>query len=210
MFTGLIEFTGSVESLILPATDHETISILKLKTETYDAKVGDSVSVNGCCLTITKLTENTTEFEISRETLNCTNLSELKPGDLVNLERAMRLSDRLGGHLVSGHIESTGRVRRFDKHPQGRLLEVELDKQLAPLVIPKGSIALNGISLTINEVEDQETSTIIRLMIIPETIRMTNICQLSSGKTINIEADQIGKFVLRQTSLNRQIIQANN
>lgn len=203
MFTGLVEFTGKVESITLPSNDDKSICVLTLKTGPYEAKIGDSIAVNGCCLTITKRYQESTEFEISRETLECTNLSELKAGELVNLERAMLLSDRLGGHLVSGHVESTGTVRRFDEHPQGRLLEIELNLNLAPLVIPKGSVAINGISLTINEVEDLEKSVIIRMMIIPETIRKTNIGTLNKGNKVNIEPDQIAKFVLRQNSLLR-------
>ena len=168
----------------------------------YDFKVGDSIAVNGCCLTATSdSSESELAFEVSRETLDKTNLGSLDAGALVNLERAMRLSDRLDGHLVSGHIDTTCTVSRFDANPSGWLLQVKIEKPFAKLVIPKGSICLNGVSLTVNKLIDQASGTLIEFMLIPTTLDKTNLKGVTVEDVLNIEFDLVGKYILRANEL---------
>ena len=202
MFTGLIEKTGIVETLTVSEASPAGICSLRISTGVYKARPGDSIAVNGCCLTVTHQDRNSKEFQLSRETLERTNLGSLRSGQQVNLERALRSGDRLGGHLVSGHIDEAGKVLSTDHQGAGSLLSIGLSSEAAPLVIPKGSISLNGVSLTINTIEDQGAGVLIRMSIIPETLKRTNIGDLKVGDLVNAELDLTGKYILRAQSLN--------
>lgn len=204
MFTGLVERSGKVIA-ILPATEEaageksEAITriIVDPGPHQFKTKLGDSVSINGCCLTVTAIELSTLEFEVSSETLDKTNLGLLHQDDTVNLERAMAVGDRLGGHIVSGHVDGTGIVHNLVKKPDGWLLQVKLSKELSRYVITKGSITLDGISLTVNTVDDGDDDCTIGLMLIPKTVETTTVKDFVTGQALNIEVDMIAKFVER-------------
>ena len=201
MFTGLVERTGRVVSLTSSDGTALMSSITQLIVDAgkgFDTQPGDSVSVNGCCLTVTSNKVQMLAFDLSRETLNRTSLGTLHEGSEVNLERAMRLGDRLGGHLVSGHVDGLGEVTRIQKKPDGWDLSIRLSAPLTRYVIPKGSICLDGISLTVNTVVDLPGgATDIGLMLIPTTVSMTSFKHLREGQPVNVEVDQVGKYIER-------------
>ncbi|MBL9131949.1 MAG: riboflavin synthase [Verrucomicrobiaceae bacterium] len=189
MFTGLVETTGTVLSLE-PRGDSArlTLEVGALATE---LALGESVAVNGCCLTVTDIGTDSCAFDLLVQTLRVTSLGELKPGSLVNLERAIRLGDRFGGHFVQGHVDDTVRVLDFSPHGQDHRLKVEFSAKHHGLVIPKGSICLDGISLTAAEV----TGTSITCWIIPHTLQVTHLHTKKAGDRLNVEFDMLGKHV---------------
>ncbi len=194
MFTGLVERTGKIVSL----NTSDTITQLIVDAgKNYETKVGDSVSVNGCCLTVTSNKVQMLAFDLSSETLGRTSLGRAVEGSEVNLERAMKLGDRLGGHMVSGHIDGLGRVDRILRKTDGWELKVFLPRDLRRYVIAKGSICLDGVSLTVNTVEDEDEGSIIGLMLIPTTVSLTAMKHLSEGQAIAVEVDLVGKYVER-------------
>ncbi len=203
MFTGIIERSVKISSINPADTDNGSICQVTVDCGTdYQTKHGDSVAINGCCLTVTKNDNQKLVFDVSSETLDKTNLNSIAPGDLVNLERAMKLGDRLDGHLVSGHVDGIGCVNSIQKHTDGWNIQISIPLEMGKQAIPKGSICLNGVSLTINTIEDKGDETIISLMLIPTTVEITNFRAIEPGAPINIEVDMIGKFVarLQQTS----------
>ncbi|MBI5181584.1 MAG: riboflavin synthase, partial [Nitrospirae bacterium] len=153
MFTGIIEELGSVKDIKKDAKGARLAINAKVALE--GARIGDSITVNGVCLTAVMVAENSFEVEIAPETLKKTNLGELKSGSKVNLERALRLSDRLGGHLVTGHIEATGKIKEKKTAGNSYLFFIEAPKEILKYVVPKGSIAIDGISLTVVEVTNR-------------------------------------------------------
>ncbi|MGB6220947.1 riboflavin synthase [Haloferula sp.] len=190
MFTGLVESTGQVIAL------EERGDQARLTLEipfANELESGESVAINGCCLTVAELVDARVSFDVLTQTLSVTSLGDLKPGDLVNLERALRAGDRLGGHFVQGHIDDTGVIEKLEPHGQDHLLEIRLPEEIAALSIDKGSLAIDGISLTIAELED----TLARFWIIPHTIARTNLCTRSSGQRVNLEADVLAKHVAK-------------
>lgn len=196
MFTGIIERIGKVVSV------NTASGMTQLIVETgndFETKPGDSVAVNGCCLTITSNKVQLLAFDVSRETLAVTSLSALGEGDEVNLERAMKLGDRLGGHIVSGHVDGIGTIERIYKKPDGWELWVTVPQALGRYVIHKGSICLEGVSLTINHVDDRPDGTLIGITLIPTTVSLTSFKNLKDGDKLNVEVDTIGKFVERLT-----------
>lgn len=203
MFTGIVERTGKVISITttharVSGDDHGTISQMIIEAgKDFDTKPGDSVSVNGCCLTVTSNKVHLLAFDISSESMAKTTLGYLSEGDEVNLERAMKLGDRLGGHMVSGHIDDRGEVVSIKKHPQGWDLSIMVPPHLSRYVIQKGSICLNGVSLTINSLEDSDTGTLVRLMLIPTTVSLTTFKSIRPHDEINVEVDLVGKYVER-------------
>lgn len=195
MFTGLIETVGTLRSLSIQG---------KAATVTIDAAfptpglaLGDSVAVNGTCLTVTHFSGTAIQFHALAETLRRTNLGALRPGNPVNLERALRLGDRLGGHLVSGHVDGTARVLAIGKRADDIEIHVELPADLAPFVVMKGSIAINGVSLTVARL----TAGDFGVCIIPHTWTHTNLQALRPGDAVNLETDLFGKYILRQQEL---------
>lgn len=193
MFTGLVEMTGTLVAL---HGEHLTLR----PSKKFDRPVyGESVAVNGCCLTLEReLAGGTLEFFTLAETQRRTNLGKLKPGALLNLERALRVGDRMGGHIVSGHIDAAAEVRSYTRMPDGDWeLRVALPETLAPELVEKGSIAIDGVSLTIVEVGDDFFS--VRL--IPVTRADTALAERQPGMLVNLEGDVIGKYVRRQLGL---------
>ncbi len=205
MFTGIVERTGKVLSLTAPpqGTQGLMARVTQLIVDPgkgFDTKPGDSVAVNGCCLTVTSNKVQMLAFDVSRETLARTSLGDLSEGKEVNLERAMKLGDRLGGHLVSGHVDGTSVVDRIMKKADGWELVLEIPRDLGRYVIRKGSACIDGVSLTVNEVADRDQSTMLSLTLIPTTVSLTSFKSLREGQRLNLEVDAIGKFVERLTS----------
>lgn len=200
MFTGLIERTAKVLHF-LPLSDDPKGSILRLTLDPgamrYKTALGDSVAVNGCCLTVVSNHLGMLAFDISRETMSRTSLGSLAENDWVNLERALAVGDRLGGHLVSGHIDTTGTIQNISKNPDGWQLRVDIPRALGRYIIHKGSICIDGVSLTVNDLDDSEKFTTVHLTLIPKTVESTTFCGMNPGRTVNIEVDQIGKFIER-------------
>ena len=198
MFTGLVETTGSV----IAFTPADGGAQLKLSAPAFAGQVviGESIAINGCCLTATKIEGADLTFDLLAETLRLTNLGALKNGSLVNLERALAASARLGGHFVSGHIDCTAEVLDFSPHGADFRLEIALPAQFAQYVIHKGSIAINGISLTIAEVRDAS----FVCWIIPHTREVTNLHQVEPGSRINLEFDLLAKYIERAALLAAQ------
>ncbi len=185
MFTGIVEEIGTVQTI----TD-KRIKVLS-STVIEGSKIGDSIAVNGVCLTVTKLDKTYFEADISPETLKVTTLGELKSGSSVNLERALTLNSRLGGHIVSGHIDSVGRITKLSKNGSFYELEVELDSKEEKYVAKKGSIAINGISLTVADVYKNR----VIVAVIPHTFENTSLKTLKVGANVNIETDILAKYV---------------
>ena len=191
MFTGLIEEVGNV--LWIRATKHGTQLQIAAPFIAKDLRKGDSVSVNGCCLTVETIREDTITFDLLAETLARTNLRTLRRDSPVNLERALAANGRLGGHFVQGHIDCTLPVASLIEHGADGRLEVELPNDFARYLISKGSIALNGISLTIAEL--LPASFVV--WIIPTTRRETNLAKIAEGELLNVEFDLIAKYIER-------------
>ena len=189
MFTGIIEGTGEVRSVRKMGT--ETACVIKVPDFFSDCNKGDSIAVDGVCLTIADMEKNLSTLDVSSETLNRSTLGTLKQGDIVNLERALRLSDRLGGHLVSGHVDGTGTIERIEKLQRSLLVRISLDKSLSRYLIEKGSIAVDGISLTVNRCAGDSFD----VTIIPQTASTTTILKKKVGSRVNIEIDLISKFI---------------
>jgi riboflavin synthase len=196
MFTGLVEQVGRIQS-IEERDGYKVLTLTIPEADVYAEKLGDSIAVNGCCLTVTRRSESTMSFDVSHETLAKTSLGQLRKDSLVNLERALRAGDRLGGHMVAGHVDAVATVRSIDQLPGGWNIWVTLSKDLARYVIPKGSIALDGISLTVNEVQDEAQASHVRLTLIPATIENTNVQTWVPGGLINVEVDMVGKYIER-------------
>jgi len=193
MFTGLIEEVGAV-GWIRPTDGGSQLGIVAPKTATKLSE-GDSVAVNGCCLTAITVAGDTLAFDLLQETLTRTNLRSLQPGSPVNLERALAANGRLGGHFVQGHVDTTARALGYSPRGTDYRLEVELPAKFARYIIPKGSVALNGISLTVAEL--LPASFVV--WIIPHTRQKTNLADLQANDLLNIEFDLIAKYVERLT-----------
>ncbi|MBI5756690.1 MAG: riboflavin synthase [Nitrospirae bacterium] len=191
MFTGLIEELGTVKSVRIQS-DVMLLSI-SAKVVTTGMKIGDSIAVNGACLTVVEVGGTAFSADVSRETIDKTNLGKIRVSDKVNLERPMMLSDRLGGHLVTGHVDSVGAIRGVNKKGTVLLFTFEAPHQVQKYLIYKGSIAVDGISLTVNEILGNKFT----ITIIPHTARMTTLGFKKVGDIVNLEADIIGKYVER-------------
>jgi riboflavin synthase len=190
MFTGLVQDVGTVER-VLPGP--MTVLWIRTALDASDFSLGESIAVSGACLTVVDRERERFRVDASPETLRRTTLGELQSGAPVNLERALRLSDRLGGHLVLGHVD--GVLPLLSRRTEGGslVLEVGLAPELRPLFIEKGSVALDGVSLTVNTVDDDRFS----VQLIPETQARTTLARKSVGDRYNVEADIIGKYVAR-------------
>jgi len=190
MFTGIIESFGKVLSVV-KKSDYWSVLI---QTEFDDMKSGDSVSVNGVCLTVTMVKDKSLEFDIILETLNKTNLNFLCKNIIVNLERCLKLSDRLDGHLVQGHIECTGKILSKKTNEGETKIAIEIDKEYLKYCIYKGSITLEGVSLTISALHQSG----IEVSVIPYTYENTTLGVKKVGDFINIETDIISKYIERR------------
>jgi riboflavin synthase len=189
MFTGLVEGIGTIKGLTRTGEDMGLTIFPHF--DMADTGVGDSVSVNGVCLTVTKIGGEGFCVDVSRETLSRSTLGHAKQGDKVNLERALRMSDRLGGHMVLGHVDGMGRILKKERKERSWFIRISLDPALSRYVIEKGSIAVDGVSLTVNQ-WDREG---FEVNIIPQTGRETTILSKGVGDVVNIETDLIGKYV---------------
>ena len=189
MFTGLVEGIGKIKELSRFGEDLSlTISPF---FDMFDTRTGDSISVDGVCLTVTSVNQGSFRVDVSAETLSRSTLFGIKVGDEVNLERALRLTDRLGGHLVSGHVDGVGRMLKKEQKQRSWVLRFGVEKSLMKYVIEKGSVAVDGISLTVNRCDDQG----FEVNIIPQTAKETGLLKKKVGDPVNIETDLIGKYV---------------
>ena len=189
MFTGLIEGIGKISDI--RRTHNEMRVTITPLFDTTDCRLGDSISVNGACLTVTEMRQGAFSMDVSGETLSRTTLGLLRLGDEVNLERALRLTDRLGGHLVSGHVDGVGKILKKEQVHKSWLIRVGIDEAISRYIIRKGSIAVDGISLTINACEKD----FFEVNIIPQTGMVTTLLTKKIGDPVNIETDLIGKYV---------------
>ena len=192
MFTGIIESIGSVEELRETAVPGAFALVIGTPLAA-ELRTGDSLANNGCCLTVAAKTVSTVAFDLLAETLRRTNLGLLKPGDLVNLERPLPASGRFDGHIVQGHIDATGEVLAIEPAGRDRRIQISFSSDFAHYVVSKGSVAVNGISLTVAEVEQGSFA----VWIIPQTWEVTNLHVLSRGSKVNLEFDLIAKYVER-------------
>jgi riboflavin synthase len=193
MFTGLIEDVGVVESLDR-STDGAKLRIAS--SLTAELKLGDSIAVNGCCLTATAVDGDHFETEAMNQTLEVTALAAIKQSSRVNLELAMRPTDRLGGHIVQGHVDGVGTVSSVEDDGFARRVRVTLSTQLLLYVVDKGSITLSGVSLTVADLGDSWAE----VSLIPETLERTNLGDLAVGDRLNVECDVVAKYVERLMS----------
>lgn len=193
MFTGIVEGIGRVEKVDRKKS-HTRLEV-RVPFSLKDTRLGDSIAVDGCCLTVSAKKGRTFSADLSPETLEKTSLKGLKRGARVNLERPLRMGDRLGGHLVQGHVDGTGTMvssEKIEAKPEAYyLIEVKVPRRMLRYMVPKGSIAVDGISLTLNEVKGQ----IISLCIIPHTQELTTLTEKKAGATLNLECDILLKFI---------------
>ena len=189
MFTGIVEEIGTVERI--QHGQHSAVLTIRAKTGLADAKLGDSIAVNGICLTVTGLPNGCFTADVMHETLNRSSLSQLSNGGEVNLERAMPMNGRFGGHIVSGHVDGVGRISRIRRDDNAVWYTVETEPKLLRYIVEKGSITMDGISLTVAEVTDHSFS----ISAIPHTVAVTVLRQRKEGSLVNLETDIIGKYV---------------
>lgn len=193
MFTGIVEETGVVERV--NPTDQAIELTVRPRLCAQGLKVGDSLAVNGCCLTAVKLSgrgaKKSVQFDLLQETWRRTNLQFVQPGSLVNLERSLRADSRLGGHFVTGHIDGLGRIQRWERSGQDWVLDIDAPPEVMRYVVFKGSIAVDGISLTVADVFKKG----FRIWIIPHTWEVTALREREAGDAVNLEADLVGKYV---------------
>ena len=194
MFTGLIEKISKVEEIKITSSGAKIV----FSADFDDIKIGDSIAVNGVCLSITEIYGNKFCADIMKETLSLTNLKNLRKGDIVNLERAMSAQSRFQGHIVSGHIDTTSNVKNISE--DGFALRITFNCN-TDLIVKKGSIAINGVSLTVTEVDN----TSFGVSLIPETIKNTNLSILKIGDIVNIEYDILAKYIQKFTQPKKEI-----
>jgi riboflavin synthase len=195
MFTGIVEELGTVEA-VEQQSDAVRLTV-RATTALEGTDLGDSIAVNGCCLTVAERSAVTWTADVMAETLAKTGLGSLATGDRVNLERAATVGSRLGGHLVQGHVDAVGHVVRREPGEHWDVVTVSMPRELAPYLVDKGSITVDGVSLTV--VEAQRDGFTVSL--IPETLRRTTLGFRRPGDAVNLEADVIGKYVARQLEL---------
>ena len=190
MFTGLVEGLGTVRSLT-PQGNAVEIALAPPAEVTDAAQIGESVAINGCCLTVVQASRDEWIFQAGAETLSRTNLGSLQPGDRVNIERSLRVGDRLGGHFVQGHIDGPGRVARIDRDGEWVNMYFTVPPALARQMVVKGSIAVDGVSLTLVTVDAESFS----VALIPHTLDVTTLGSRRIGDNVNIETDIVGKYL---------------
>ncbi len=189
MFTGIIEELGTVGQMDRrPDSIKLTVHAQKVLEGT---QLGDSIAVNGVCLTVTALTDSSFTADVMHETMRRSSLNDIKSGSKVNLERAMQVGGRLGGHIVSGHIDGTGHISRIATDGIARIITIAISKDMEPFIVEKGSIAIDGISLTVVSVGNSQFS----VSIIPHTMANTTLIDKHPGSVVNLETDIIGKYV---------------
>jgi riboflavin synthase len=189
MFTGIIEEAGQVVAFT-PAAEAWSLQIAA-RLVTTDVALGDSIAVNGCCLTVTRFDAGHLWFDLLAETVRLTNFADLEPGAAVNLERSLKPESRLGGHFVSGHVDGLGRIEVFEVRGKDHYLRVALPPGTGRYLVPKGSIAIDGISLTVAEVAGDSFA----VWLIPHTLAVTNLREKQAGGRVNLEFDLLAKYV---------------
>ncbi|MGM0542096.1 MAG: riboflavin synthase [Pseudomonadota bacterium] len=195
MFTGIIESQGAIEK-IAPQNGDWKVTIQTGKLDMSDVKVGDSIAANGICLTVIEVTNKSYVADVSAETMSVTTAAQWQVGTHVNLEKALRLQDRLGGHLVSGHVDGVGTIRKISQDARSWRYEVEAPLSLCKYIAAKGSICINGISLTVNQVE----GSIFGVNIVPHTRQETTIKEFEVGSKVNLEVDLLARYLERMMS----------
>ena len=199
MFTGIIQCKGSIKE-IFSSSDGARLKINTNALDLSDTNVGDSIAVDGVCLTVTELTESSFTADVSNETLTCTTFSALKQGKNVNLERSLRVNQGIDGHLVSGHVDGIGAVNSIEKDGDSVRIKIEVQGDIIKYIAKKGSICINGVSLTVNSVENN----FFDVNIVPHTLSATTLGDLSLQSNVNIEIDQIARYVERLLSQNEE------
>lgn len=190
MFTGIVEAVGRIAA-IEPGMSDLRLTIEAGGLDLSDVRIGDSIAVNGVCLTAVRVDDGAFQVDVSAETQRCT--TGFRVGDAVNLEKALRLSDRIGGHLVSGHVDGVGEISRVDPVGDSRLVEVVVPAELARYIAAKGSVTLDGVSLTVNQVEGNRFT----VNLIPHTLAVTTLQRLCCGSRVNLEVDLLARYVER-------------
>ncbi|MCV0400305.1 MAG: riboflavin synthase [Nitrosarchaeum sp.] len=194
MFTGIVEGVGKVAKITKSTKNRSAVQMtVNLGKHTKGLKIGQSVALNGVCLTVTKLSKPNCVFEMIEETTKKTDLGNLKPGSIVNIERSLKAGDRLEGHFVLGHVDGVGIIKKILKKPKEVQVWFEIPKNLTKYVVKKGSIAVDGISLTVVDVKKNLAS----VCLIPHTIEVTNFQTKKIGDKLNIETDILGKYILK-------------
>lgn len=196
MFTGIIEGTAKVSSVSKIKKGADTLLRIRLGKLSRGLKAGDSVSVSGACLTVTRLSKGDAEFQLVAETVRRTNLGTLAPDDKVNIERSLKVGERLEGHFVLGHVDGTGIIKDIIEKQTETTIWIKLGGELAKMAVPKGSIAVDGVSLTIVDVKGD----LISISLIPHTLKVTTLGLKAIGDLVNIETDILGKYVLQNRS----------
>jgi len=194
MFTGIIEGVGTVEKINQNTKNRSAFQMtVNLGKHTKGLKVGQSVALNGVCLSATKISKNKCNFEMIDETIKKTDLGNLVVGSQVNIERSLKVGDRMEGHFVLGHVDGVGIIKKIEKKPKEVKVWFEVPKKLSKFVVKKGSIAIDGISLTVVDVTKNKAS----VCLIPHTMKVTNFQSKKIGNKINIETDILGKYILK-------------
>ena len=200
MFTGIVQDVGEIASII-PREGDVAIEITLREIDGGAIRIGDSVSVAGACLTVVNFREDRLFFDVSRETLGRTLMGQWRPGIKVNVELAMSGSDRFGGHMVSGHIDGKGRlVSRYESARSTRMV-FEGEKEIAPFVAEKGSITIDGVSLTVNSVSDEPSSVRFEVNLVPHTLSVTTLGNLDTDDRVHLEADLIARYLHRMMNV---------
>jgi len=196
MFTGIIDGIGKVTKISKVTKNRSAYQMtVDLGKHAKGLKIGQSVALNGVCLSVTKISKNKCYFEMIGETIKKTDLGNLKTGGKVNIERSLKVGDRMEGHFVLGHVDGVGKISKIEKKPNEVKIWFEVPKKLAKFVVKKGSIALDGISLTVVDMTKNKAS----ICLIPHTMTVTNFNSKKIGDKINIETDILGKYILKQT-----------
>ena len=194
MFTGIVQAVGTIEA-VSPLEKGVRLAVHTADLGTADVKLGDSICIQGACMTVISIDGARLSFDVSRESLDCT-VGLAAPGR-VNLEKAMALGDRIGGHLVTGHVDGLGEVTAFAQIGESWRLEVRAPRDLARYLARKGSITIDGVSLTVNRVEDGADGTRFEVNLIPHTVAVTTLSRLTAGARVNLEVDLIARYTDR-------------
>ena len=196
MFTGIIEGVGKIEKITQNTNNRSAFQMtVDLGKHAKGLKIGQSVALNGVCLSATKISKNKCNFQMIDETIKKTNLGNLVRGAVVNIERSLKIGDRMEGHFVLGHVDGVAIIKKIEKKPKEIKVWFEVPKKLTKFVVQKGSIAIDGISLTVVDVKKNLAS----VCLIPHTMKITNFKSKKVGDKLNIETDILGKYILKQT-----------
>ena len=192
MFTGIIQAIGSIQE-VHSSDNGVVLKINSNNLDISDSKIGESIAVNGVCLTATQVSDNSFTADVSNETINCTTFSDLLIGDSVNLEKSLRINQGIDGHLVSGHVDGIGKVQSINKDGDSSRIKILVEDDIIKYIAKKGSICINGVSLTVNSVEDN----IFDVNIVPHTFSVTTLRNLCVESNVNLEIDLIARYVER-------------